>query len=232
MIVSPHDGAGYDELFDDGGDVREPWAELAQDFTGGGPDSVRRLQSRIRLLVDNHGITYNPLDGSDAPTAPPRWEIDAVPLIVAAEEWEQLAAGFVQRSRLLDAVLADLYGPMALVRSGAVPARTVFGHPGYVRAAHGITVPGRHQLFLHGLDVGRGADGTFHALRDHTQSPAGAGYAMADRRVVARAMPGIYETVGPRPLSSFAQSMRLAAIDAAPAGTEDPLVVVLSPRTR
>ncbi len=60
MIVSPHDGAGYDELFDDGGDVREPWAELAQDFTGGGPDSVRRLQSRIRLLVDNHGITYNP----------------------------------------------------------------------------------------------------------------------------------------------------------------------------
>ncbi|ANS28084.1 Uncharacterized protein R1CP_16990 [Rhodococcus opacus] len=232
MIVSPHDGAGYDELFGDGGDVREPWAELAQDFTGGGPDSVRRLQSRIRLLVDNHGITYNPLDGSDAPIAPPRWEIDAVPLIVAAEEWEQLAAGFVQRSRLLDAVLADLYGPMALVRSGAVPARTVFGHPGYVRAAHGITVPGRHQLFLHGLDVGRGADGTFHALRDHTQSPAGAGYAMADRRVVARAMPGTYETVGPRPLSSFAQSMRLAAIDAAPAGTEDPLVVVLSPRTR
>ena len=72
MIVSPHDGAGYDELFGDGGAVREPWSELAQDFTGGGPDSVRRLQSRIRLLVDNHGITYNPLDGSDAPTAPPR----------------------------------------------------------------------------------------------------------------------------------------------------------------
>ncbi|MFC0449533.1 circularly permuted type 2 ATP-grasp protein [Rhodococcus jostii] len=232
MSVPPHDGAGYDELFGRDGAVREPWAELAEDFADGGSDAVRRLQSRIRLLVDNHGITYNPLDGSDAPTAPPRWEIDAVPLVVAAGEWEQLEAGFVQRSRLLDAVLADLYGPMTLVRSGAVPARTVFGHPGYVRAAHGITVPGRHQLFLHGLDVGRGADGTFHALRDHTQSPAGAGYAMADRRVIARAMPGIYETVGPRPLSSFAQSMRLAAIDAAPAGTEDPLVVVLSPRTR
>jgi uncharacterized circularly permuted ATP-grasp superfamily protein/uncharacterized alpha-E superfamily protein len=232
MSLAPHDGGGYDELFGRDGAVREPWAELAEDFAGSGPDAVRRLQSRIRLLVDNHGITYNPLDGSDVPTAPPRWEVDAVPLVVAADEWEHLEAGFVQRSRLLDAVLADLYGPMTLVRSGAVPARTVFGHPGYVRAAHGITVPGRHQLFLHGLDVGRGADGTFHALRDHTQSPAGAGYAMADRRVIARAMPGIYETVGPRPLSSFAQSMRLAAIDAAPAGTEDPLVVVLSPRTR
>ncbi|WP_374212570.1 circularly permuted type 2 ATP-grasp protein [Rhodococcus tibetensis] len=209
-----------------------PWTEVGAGLLGADTDSVRRLQSRIRLLVDNHGITYNPLDGSEAATGPSRWEIDAVPLLLAADEWEQLEAGFVQRSQLLDAVLADLYGPMTLLRGGVVPARLVFAHPGYLRPAHGITIPGRHQLFLHGLDVGRGTDGSFHAVRDHTQSPAGAGYAMANRRVIARAVPGIYETVGPRPLSSFAQSMRLAAIDAAPAGTEDPLVVVLSPRTR
>ncbi|MFZ2176856.1 MAG: circularly permuted type 2 ATP-grasp protein [Rhodococcus sp. (in: high G+C Gram-positive bacteria)] len=231
MTVLPHDGAGYDELFDQDGGVRESWKELAEDFMNADRDSVRRLQSRIRLLVDNHGITPDD-DGVGAPSIPARWKIDAVPLVVAADEWDRLEAGFVQRSRLLDAILTDLYGPMTLVRSGAIPARIVFGHAGYVRAAHGITVPGRHQLFFHGLDIARAEDGTFRAVRDHTQSPAGAGYAMANRRVMARALPGMYEKVGPRPLSSFVQSMRLAAAEAAPAGTEDPLVVVLSPHTR
>ncbi|MEU1999814.1 circularly permuted type 2 ATP-grasp protein [Rhodococcus sp. NPDC019627] len=232
MTAAPHRGPEYDELFDADGKVRAPWSELGDGLLGADSGSVRRLQSRIRLLVDNHGITYNPLDGSDLATGPSRWEIDAIPLLVAADEWEHLEAGLLQRSRLLDAVLADLYGPMTLLRSGAVPARLVFGHPGYLRPAHGMSIPGRHQLFFHALDVGRGTDGNFHAVRDHTQSPGGAGYAMANRRVIARAVPGIYETVGPRPLSSFAQSMRLAAIDAAPVGSEDPLVVVLSPHTR
>ena len=56
-----------------------------------------------------------------------------------------------------------------------------------------------------------------------------AGYALADRRIVANALPDVYERVGPRPISPFAQALRLALIDAAPETSEDPVVVVLSP---
>jgi uncharacterized alpha-E superfamily protein len=64
---------------------------------------------------------------------------------------------------------------------------------------------------------------------DRAQAPSGAGYALADRRVVARAVPELYERVAPRPASPFAQALRLALIDAAPAAAEDPVVVVFSP---
>ena len=104
----------------------------------------------------------------------------------------------------------------------------LFAHPGYVRVANGIEVPGRHQLFMHACDVSRLSDGNFQVNADWTQAPSGAGYALADRRVLAQALPDLYEKVGPRPTTPFAQALRLALIDAAPDGVQDPVVVVLS----
>src|ERR1700760_4737094 len=42
-------------------------------------------------------------------------------------------------------------------------------------------------------------------------------------------MPDLYEKVAPHPTTPFAQALRLALIDAAPDGVQDPVVVVLSP---
>ena len=135
----------------------------------------------------------------------------------------------MQRSRLLDAVLADLYGPRRPLTEGVLPPELLFAHPGYVRAATGIEVPGHHQLFMHACDVSRLPDGSFQVNADWTQAPSGAGYALADRRVVAHAIPDLYENIAPRPTTPFAQALRLALIDAAPDGAQDPVVVVLSP---
>ena len=149
--------------------------------------------------------------------------------MVSAADWDVLEAGLVQRSRLLDAVLADLYGPRSLLTEGVLPPELVFAHPGYVRAANGIEVPGHHQLFMHACDLSRLPDGSFQVNADWTQAPSGAGYALADRRVVAHAIPDLYERIAPRPTTPFAQALRLALIDAAPDVAQDPVVVVLSP---
>src|SRR5690606_12155362 len=132
--------------------------------------------------VDNDGITYT---RPDRPHEPGPWHLDPLPLVLSAADWETLETGLLQRSRLLDAVLTDLYGPRETLTSGLLPAQLVFAHPGYLRAAHGVSLPGRHLLFLRGCDVSRGADGGFLVHADWTQAPSGAGYALADRRVVA-----------------------------------------------
>jgi uncharacterized circularly permuted ATP-grasp superfamily protein/uncharacterized alpha-E superfamily protein len=150
-------------------------------------------------------------------------------MIISSADWGTLEAGLVQRSRVMDAVLTDLYGARRSITSGVLPPQLVFSHPGYVRAARGIEVPGRHQLFLHGMDVSRHGSGEFLVNADWTQAPSGAGYALADRRVVAHAFPDLYERIGPRPASPWAQALRLALIDAAPESAEEPVVVVLSP---
>ncbi|HXA12525.1 MAG TPA: circularly permuted type 2 ATP-grasp protein, partial [Mycobacterium sp.] len=227
---------GYDEFVDESGTIRPAWTELADAVGERGRAGLDKLRSTVRDLVENDGITYGQIDpNGDAVTnghgaaSPGPWRLDGLPLLISAADWEVLEAGLLQRSRLLDAVLTDLYGPRRSITSGLLPPQLVFGHPGYVRAARGIEIPGRHQLFMYGCDVSRDGSGTFRVNADWTQAPSGAGYALADRRVVAHAIPDLYERIGPRPTSPFAQALRLALIDAAPDAAEDPDVVVLSP---
>ncbi|SPM37244.1 hypothetical protein MRAB57_5087 [Mycobacterium rhizamassiliense] len=230
---SPGPGIGYDEFLDNNGHVRPAWAELADALAERGRAGLDQLRSVMRSLIDNDGITYTEVDrerdGHPHGLEPIPWSLDALPIVLSAADWEVLEAGLVQRSRLLDAVLADLYGPRSLLTDGALPPELVFAHPGYVRAAAGVEVPGRHQLFMHGCDVSRLPDNSFQVNADWTQAPSGAGYALADRRVVAHAIPDLYERIAPRPTTPFAQALRLALIDAAPDVAQDPVVVVLSP---
>ena len=229
---------GYDEFVDEAGNVRPAWNELAAAVGERGRGGLDRLRSVVHGLIDNDGITYTEVDTDRDAAAgdtgvhgaePGPWRLDPLPLLVSVADWEVLEAGLVQRSRLLDAVLADLYGPRRALTSGILPPELLFAHSGYLRVANGIEIPGRHQLFMHGCDVSRLWDGSFQINADWTQAPSGAGYALADRRVVAHAIPDLYERIGPRPTTPFAQALRLALIDAAPDGAQDPAVVVLSP---
>jgi uncharacterized circularly permuted ATP-grasp superfamily protein/uncharacterized alpha-E superfamily protein len=229
-------GTGYDEFVDAVGTVRPAWQELAECVGERGRGGLNRLRTVVRGLVDNDGITYVQVDphgdavtNGDGTAVPGPWHLDALPLVISSADWDTLESGLVQRSRLLDAVLTDLYGARRSITSGVLPAQLLFAHPGYVRAARGIEVPGRHQLFLHGCDVSRNGAGEFVVNADWTQAPSGAGYALADRRVVAHAIPDLYERIAPRPASPWAQALRLALIDAAPDAAEEPVVVVLSP---
>lgn len=226
-------GTGYDEFVDADGKVRPAWTELADTVAERGRGGLDRLRTIVHSLIDHDGISYTGADSTrDEHGAhglePGPWRLDTLPLVVSADDWAVLEAGLVQRSRLLDAVLADLYGPRSLLTEGVLPAELVFAHPGYVRPANGITVPG-HQLFLHACDLSRMPDGSYRVNADWTQAPSGAGYALADRRVIAHAIPDLYERIAPRPTTPFAQALRLALIDAAPDVAQDPVVVVLSP---
>ena len=162
--------AGYDEFVDREGNVRPAWSELADAVAGRGRAGLDRLRSMVDSLIDNDGITYTEVDASrdgDGHALEPRpWSLDTLPIVVSAADWDALETGLVQRSRLLDAVLADLYGPRTLLTEGVLPPQLVFGHPGYVRPANGVEVPGHHQLFMHACDVSRLPDGSFQVNAD------------------------------------------------------------------
>lgn len=237
--TAPFDACGgptaeyYDEFVDPGGRVRPMWSELAATFTEQGPAGLVQVDGRVRRLIDDDGISYTEIGGTppfNHPAKPSPWRLDPIPMLVAADDWARLETGLVQRSRVLDAVLTDLYGARRVPTRGLLPPQVVFGSNAYIRAAHGITVRGRHQLFLYACDISRWGDGEFRALTDWAQAPSGAGYALADRRVVSAAIPEAFEDSPPRPLTPFVRAMRLMLIEAAPAGADDdPVVVVLSP---
>ena len=105
-----------------------------------------------------------------------------MPLIIAPEEWRGLERALIQRARLFEGILADLYGPQRLLASGAIPHQLVFSDPSFLRPCQDLRPAGRlHPVLRHRL--ARGPDGRWRVIDTHTETPAGIGYALANRMV-------------------------------------------------
>ncbi|MET0865376.1 MAG: circularly permuted type 2 ATP-grasp protein, partial [Nakamurella sp.] len=226
----------YDEMTGTNGSLLPGWSDLARELDAIGGAGLSGLTGRVERLLEDDGVTYTPVAGltgdpQAGPADPERWRLDPLPLVVEDAEWARLEAGRIQRSTLLDAVLTDIYGDNKLIDNSLLPPDVVYAHPDYLRPAHGITIPGAHQLFFHAVDICRGPTGEFLALGDRTQAPSGAGYAMADRRVISRVLPDLFHRSAPRGLGAYFHTMRSALASVAPNEAEDPRIVVLTPGT-
>jgi uncharacterized circularly permuted ATP-grasp superfamily protein/uncharacterized alpha-E superfamily protein len=223
------DARRYDELLDPNGAVRPHWRLLIDRLAVDGAEAVRRGVDLARRLIVENGVTYNVYadpQGRDRP-----WVLDPLPLLLTAAEWQVIEPGVAQRARLLNALLADLYGPQRLLRAGLIPPELPFGHPNFLWPCHGIVPLGNHWLPVYAVDISRSADGRWWALADRTQAPSGPGYALENRHIVTRVFPDLLNELGVRALGGFFSAVRDHLLQAAdPASTdESPLAVVLTP---
>ena len=184
-------------------------------------DEWRHRADAVDRLVEDDGIVVAP----DADGQPRHLAVDPLPLVIGASEWAGLERGLAQRARLLDLVLADLYGPRTLVTRGLLPPEIVVGHAGFLPPADGI--PTRHGLLLTAADLGRDAAGRWRVLADRTQNPMGAGYAMAIRRVTARALAPVHRETPLRRLRGYFDAVRSALQELGASASELPRVVML-----
>lgn len=214
-----------DEMVDGAGAVREHWAGVAAALATG-PDLRQRRAEADRLLADD-GVTYQITGGAEPGPRP--WATDPVPLVFAADEWAEVERGVAQRALLLDRVLDDLYGDRALIRRGVLPPEAVYAHPGFLRQCDGIRLPGAHQLFLAATDLARDRDGRHVVLSDRTQAPSGAAYALENRVVVSRVLPGLHRSAQVQRLAPFFRALRSSLHQVAPPADDPPRIVVLTP---
>lgn len=94
--------------------------------------------------------------------------------------------------------------------------------------ADGSVQAGQRQLLTTATDLGRSPDGTWQVISDRLGTPAGAGYAMATRRIVSKVLAGLHRASDLARLRGFFVSMTGALLDAA-GSAEVPRVVLLSP---
>src|SRR3982750_4255999 len=116
----------FDEMLAAPGVPRQHWEAFLQSLAAREGTEIGDTLSLMEREIREHGITYNVYadpKGADRP-----WEVDPLPLLLSSAEWDAIEAGIAQRAELLNRVLADLYGPQQLMRSGAIPPSIVFGH--------------------------------------------------------------------------------------------------------
>ncbi|MCO6056493.1 circularly permuted type 2 ATP-grasp protein [Pseudomonas sp. MOB-449] len=223
----PLTATAYHELLNAHGEVRPHWLRLFQQLERSSPAQMQQRQELLARQIQENGVTYNVYadpKGTDRP-----WELDLLPNLLPAEEWQPIAAGVAQRARLLNAVLADLYGAQNLLADGLLPSELVFGHPNFLWPCQGVQPPGGIFLHSYAVDLARDADGRWHVLADRTQAPSGAGYALENRQIVSRALPELYRDLKVQYLAGYFRTLQETLIRQAPSDGETPLVVLLTP---
>ena len=221
------DARRFDELLDDKGLIRPHWQPLLEQLTGDDARAVaRRGLERTRRLIVENGVTYNVYadpQGADRP-----WALDPVPLLLLADEWRAIEVGLAQRARLLDALLADIYGPQRLLSEGIVPPELIFGHPNYLWPCQGIVPRGGNWLHIYAADLARAPDGRWWLLADRTQAPSGAGYALENREIVEQVLPEAIRQLEVKRVTGVFSELREQLLSHGDEG-ENPLAVILTP---
>jgi uncharacterized circularly permuted ATP-grasp superfamily protein/uncharacterized alpha-E superfamily protein len=216
----------HDELCGADGGPRPHWVRLVDLLGSWQPSELVERWEQARRLIHDNGVTYNLHDETSGDQRP--WVLDPIPLVIAADDWRQVEVGINQRARVLDALLADLYGPQHVLREGVVPPELVFGSPAFLRCCHGLTLPGGRWLHLYAAVIARNRAGTWLALGDRTGVPQGLGYALENRLVVSRLLPGVFQECNVERLAPFFIALR-AMLRGLAAGRDTPRIALQSP---
>jgi uncharacterized circularly permuted ATP-grasp superfamily protein len=216
-------GPGWDEMFGDAGVPRSAYETLHAALRPlAGSDLQLRAGVLARAFLDQ-GITFA-LKGVERP-----FPMDIVPRIITAAQWRHVEAGVAQRVRALEAFLADVYGPGEALADGIVPRRIVVTSAHFIREAAGITPANGVRVMVAGVDLIRDERGDFRVLEDNVRTPSGVSYVMENRRFMTTVLPEVFASTRIRAVDGYPSMLLRALQAAAPAGVDEPTVVVLTP---
>ncbi len=176
-----------DEMVDGKGGLRPQWRSLLGVLAGLGRGVLAERAGRLERVMEEEGAA------SLLPGSPPDpWRFDPIPLPLAQAEFIALEAGLAQRARLLDAVLADLYGAQRLLADGALPPALVYANPAFLRPCRHDATPHQELLQFYAADLVRAPDGTWTVLADRTGLADGLAHALQNRRRLGRVVPELF----------------------------------------
>jgi uncharacterized circularly permuted ATP-grasp superfamily protein/uncharacterized alpha-E superfamily protein len=223
--LSSTPASAYDELVTGQKSIRYHWQGILSVIRALPGGLGERVESARRQLEES-GATVNLLDDRGAP----RWTFDPLPVVMAPDDWAQIESGVIQRARLLNAMLADLYGPQTLLHDHRLPPMLVHANRHFLRPCR-VTdglAPARY-LAHYAVDLVRLGSGRWHVLADHTEVPSGIGYAIEMRRVLARSLPEAFRSIPVRHLRPFVDRWHDTLLAMSPTGATKPNMAVLTP---
>ena len=184
------------------------WATF---FDSLGVTGFQQLDQRVVDLeqqIHSNGVTYNVYTDADGVNGPLRpWALDLFPCLLTQNDWQSIEKGVIQRARVLEGMMADVYGPQELLKRALLPAALTQGHPGYLRAMHGARPVGGKFLHIAAFDLARGPNGQWWVVSQRTQAPSGLGYLLENRAIISRLFPQAFKNLHVRQLASTYKSL-------------------------
>ena len=225
----------FDEMNAADGSVREHYATYARWLAQQPPEVMRAQREEAELIFRRVGITFavygaKDEDGSGTERLIP---FDLIPRIIPRHEWNEMQAGLRQRVLALNRFLHDVYHGQEILKAGIVPAEQVLGNAQYRREMAGVDVAGGVYSHIAGIDIVRAADaagnGLYYVLEDNLRVPSGVSYMLENRKMTMRLFPELFSQHRIAPVARYPDLLLDTLRSVAPAGVNEPNVVVLTP---
>ena len=217
----------YDEMLAAPGRPRPPYRRLYEELNRLGPVELGRRWALAMEMFRNHGITFAVYP--DAQGTEKVFPFDVIPRLIEANTWRRLERGLTQRLRALNLFLDDVYGRKLILKQRALPPEILLGSSLYMREIEGLGVPHGIHCHIAGIDLVRDEKGEFFVLEDNLRTPSGASYVQANRYVMKRILPDLFAGYPVRPVEGYVHELLRYLRWLAPAGVDDPTVVLLTP---
>lgn len=199
------------------------WRSFAGGLASQSHGNLATLQPFMDRAAGDLGLAFR-MAGDEQERA---WPLNPMPIFIDAAEWESIGEALIQRADLLEAIIADIYGPQQLVADGHLPPTVVSGSRHFARRMVGSKPTGGHFLRVLAFDLARGPTGDWLVMADRVRMPVGLGYALENRMALARATGGLLNAVGTRPQARFFEALRNGI--AASCARADPRIALLTP---
>jgi uncharacterized circularly permuted ATP-grasp superfamily protein len=227
MFAGYHLGRHFDEMFDRTGQARPHCRGLYQDLLALSLRELRERQSEADRAFLTQGITFT-VYGDDQGTER-IFPYDLLPRIITAQEWKALERGLAQRLTAINMFLRDVYHEGRIFTEGIVPRELVYSCRHYRREMRGVRVNRDIYVSVAGTDLVRLEDGRFVVLEDNLRVPSGVSYMLANRAVMKRVFPTLFDRYHVAPVADYGQSLLSTLRALAFTNAADPTFVVLTP---
>lgn len=202
MDFETYSGTGfYDEMVQADGTVRPHYRMIEDRFRRFTPEEYRHFHSTAERSLMISGITFQVY--SESANTERIFPLDLIPRVMPRFEWDNIERGLIQRITALNLFIDDIYGEKRIIRDGLVPSEVVESSKGYLPQCEGIKPPRSVWNHVTGSDIVRDRDGTIYVLEDNLRCPSGVAYVLANREIMKRIFPRLFENMNIMPVRDY-----------------------------
>jgi uncharacterized circularly permuted ATP-grasp superfamily protein len=225
----------FDEMHTADGGVRDHYRVYDEWLQRQPPEQMRSRREEAEMIFRRVGITFAVYGAKDEDGAGTERLIpfDLIPRIIPGSEWVEMEAGLRQRVTALNRFIHDVYHGQEILKAGVVPADQVLNNAQFRREMMGVDVPGGIYSHVSGIDIVRAPDasgtGRYYVLEDNLRVPSGVSYMLENRKMTMRLFPELFSMHRVAPVAHYPDLLLETLRQVAPAGVNEPAVVVLTP---
>ncbi len=225
----------YEQLPYQGAAIRAHYQRYDQWLAQQPQEVMRSRREEAEMIFRRVGITFAVYGAKDEDGAGTERLIpfDLLPRIIPSDEWASMEKGLVQRVTALNRFIHDVYHDQDIIKAGIVPLEQIRDNAQFRPEMMGVSVPHEVYANISGIDIVRAPDaagrGEYYVLEDNLRVPSGVSYMLENRKMMMRLFPDLFAQNRVAPVAHYPDLLLETLRASAPAATNEPAVVVLTP---